>query len=72
MTDIQLEDLNVLNEETLITPAILKDIVPGSTKALATVAKGRTAVKNIIARDDRRLFLGARLREKTKGVIRGN
>ena len=56
MTGIQLEDLNVLNEETLITPAILKDLIPGSPAALATVASGRAAVKNIIARNDHRIF----------------
>ena len=56
MTSIQLEDINVLSEETLITPAILKDLIPGSPAALATVASGRAAVKNIIARNDHRIF----------------
>ena len=41
MSGIKLEDLNVLSEETLITPAILKDLLPGSPEALATVASGR-------------------------------
>ena len=57
MAGIPLEDLNVLSEETLITPAILKELVPGSPEALATVAAGRTAVKNIIARNDHRIFV---------------
>ena len=57
MTGIKLEDLNVLSEETLITPAILKDLVPGSPEAMATVASGRAAVKNIIERNDHRIFV---------------
>ena len=52
----QLEDLNVLSEETLIYPEELKILAPASDASLATVAEGRMAVKNIIARNDHRMF----------------
>lgn len=57
MSDIQLDDLNVLSEETLINPEELKAMVPASDAALRTVAEGRMAVKNIIARKDPRIFV---------------
>ncbi|SVB92981.1 uncharacterized protein METZ01_LOCUS245835, partial [marine metagenome] len=37
----QLEDLNVLSEETLIYPEELKILAPASDASLATVAEGR-------------------------------
>ena len=57
MTDIKLDDLNVLSEETLITPNLLKEKVPASEQALATVAEGRLTIKRILNREDPRLFL---------------
>lgn len=57
MTEIKLDDLNVLSEETLINPNDLKDLVPASEQALATVAEGRMTIKKILNRDDPRLFL---------------
>lgn len=56
MTD-QLDDLNVLSEETLITPTALKAKVPLSEAALATVSRGRLAIKNILERKDKRLII---------------
>ena len=57
MNDIKVDDLNVLNEETLITPERLKELVPASEKALETVSNGRLAIKRILKRQDPRLFL---------------
>jgi 3-deoxy-7-phosphoheptulonate synthase len=57
MNDIQVDDLNVLSEETLISPEQLKQRVPASDKALATVAGGRLAIKRILQRQDPRLFI---------------
>lgn len=57
MNDIQVDDLNVLSEETLISPEQLKQRVPVSAKALATVAGGRIAIKRILQRQDPRLFI---------------
>jgi 3-deoxy-7-phosphoheptulonate synthase len=51
------DDLNVLSEETLINPNQLKNDVPASEKALATVSSGRLAIKKILAREDHRLFV---------------
>mgnify|MGYP000389156158 CR=1 FL=1 len=52
-----LEDLNVLSAERLITPAELKEMAPISEAGMATVANGRKTIKQIIERTDPRLFL---------------
>ena len=57
MTNIIVDDLNVLSEETLINPNQLKEIVPASENALATVSAGRLAIKRILAREDPRLIV---------------
>ena len=57
MSKTKLEDVNVLSEETLITPAMLKKKFPISTEALATVNAGRQSVKDIINRKDHRMFV---------------
>lgn len=57
MNEIKVDDLNVLSEETLITPEQLKEKVPASDRALETVAGGRLAIKRILQRQDPRLFI---------------
>ena len=57
MNDIRLDDLNVLNEETLMNPEELKDSVPASARAMETVSDGRLAIKKILNRQDPRIFL---------------
>lgn len=57
MTDVKVDDLNVLNEETLITPNDLKAYVQTSEKALSTVSGGRITIKNILQRVDKRLLV---------------
>ena len=54
---IKVDNLNVLSEETLITPDKLKEQIPLSEAVLATVSNGRIAIKNILSRSDPRLFL---------------
>ncbi len=57
MTDLIVDDLNVLSEETLISPNQLKTAVPASDRALATVSDGRLTIKNILQRKDPRLLV---------------
>ena len=57
MTDLIVDDLNVLSEETLINPNELKKTVPASDKALATVSLGRQTIRNILQRKDPRLLV---------------
>lgn len=57
MTELKVDDINVLSEETLINPNKLKEEVPASDNALATVSNGRLAIKRILAREDPRLIL---------------
>ncbi len=51
------DDLNVLSEETLITPNQLKEMAPASEKALTTVSNARLAIRNILSRVDKRLVI---------------
>jgi len=55
--ETQLDDVNVLSEETLVTPSQLKARIPISERALATVSDARISIKRIINRTDPRLFL---------------
>lgn len=57
MTDVQVDDLNVLSEETLITPNELKAAVPASAAALRTVSEARLQIRNILDRTDKRLLI---------------
>lgn len=57
MTDTQVDDLNVVSQELLISPAELKAKLPLSEKARDVVTHGRTVVRNILDRKDHRIFL---------------
>jgi 3-deoxy-7-phosphoheptulonate synthase len=57
MTNVQVDDLNVLSEETLITPNDLKIRVPTTEQALNTVAEARLTIRNILQRIDKRLLI---------------
>ncbi|MEX0941946.1 MAG: 3-deoxy-7-phosphoheptulonate synthase [Pseudomonadales bacterium] len=57
MTEVKVDDLNVLSEETLITPNELKEQVPCSDAALATVSNSRITIRNILSRIDKRLLI---------------
>lgn len=57
MTDIQVDDLNVVSQELLISPAELKAELPLTDKARDVVTNGRAVVRNILDRKDHRIFL---------------
>jgi 3-deoxy-7-phosphoheptulonate synthase len=57
MTNVVVDDLNVLSEQTLMTPNELKKLIPASSQALATVANGRLTIKEILEHKDPRLFV---------------
>jgi 3-deoxy-7-phosphoheptulonate synthase len=56
MTDERIENIHVFCEEPLLTPQQLKEAFPLSEDAVATVMKGQRTVKEILAREDHRLF----------------
>ena len=57
MSEKTLNDLNVMNEETLVSPTELKNLIPASESAFQTVREGRDAIKKILDREDPRLFI---------------
>ena len=57
MADLQIDDLNVASNETLITPEQLKREIPLTDKALQTVAHGRQVVRDILDGKDHRSFV---------------
>jgi len=57
MNDIEVDDLNVISQELLISPAELKDKLPLSEKARDIVTQGRAVVRDILDRKDHRIFL---------------
>lgn len=57
MTDAQVDDLNVISQELLISPAALKAELPLTAKARAVVTEGRATIRNILDRKDHRIFV---------------
>ena len=57
MADLQIDDLNVASNETLITPDQLKREIPLTEAARSTVAHGRQVVRDILDGKDHRLFV---------------
>ncbi len=53
----QVDDLNVVSQELLIPPALLKAALPLSAKARAVVTEGRATIRNILDRKDHRIFV---------------
>jgi len=53
----QLDDVNVVSEQTLLTPENLKEKLPISESAQETIVSGRKAIKAILDRKDPRLFV---------------
>ncbi len=51
------ENINVISQEILISPSMLKDEVPMTERALQTVNEGRATVQNILDRKDHRLMV---------------
>ncbi|HSX50954.1 MAG TPA: 3-deoxy-7-phosphoheptulonate synthase [Cellvibrio sp.] len=57
MTSTQVDDLNVVSQELLISPAVLKEKIPLTEKARDVVTRGREVVRNILDRKDHRIFV---------------
>lgn len=57
MKEIKVDDINVLSEKKLITPAQLKNEIRASKNALSTVAESRLIIKRILQRKDPRLLM---------------
>ncbi len=57
MTDDALNNVNVLAQDLLPTPAQVKAQLPLTDKAMRTVLKGRETIRNILDRKDPRLFV---------------
>lgn len=56
MTDNRVEDLNIESIAPLITPQKLKEEMPISDAAVASVQKGREVIRNILDGNDHRIF----------------
>ena len=56
MSEKTLNDLNVMNEETLVSPTELKNLIPASEDAFQTVREGRDTIKKILDRSGQVLF----------------
>jgi len=57
MSDQQLNNINVLSQDLLPTPAVVKQALPLSEIAEKTVLTGRDTVQQILDHDDNRLFV---------------
>jgi 3-deoxy-7-phosphoheptulonate synthase len=57
MTDSQVDDINVVSQELLISPDKLKAKLPLSDRARSVVTDGRAVVRNILDRKDHRIFV---------------
>ena len=57
MLDHRIENLNVISEDSIITPDRLKALYPRNETAVQTVLKGQQSIKAILNGEDPRLFL---------------
>ncbi len=57
MSDQQLNNINVLSQDLLPTPAVVKQALPLSEVAEQTVLAGRETIQQILDHDDQRLFV---------------
>ncbi|MBF7686979.1 3-deoxy-7-phosphoheptulonate synthase [Acinetobacter rathckeae] len=57
ITSNNIDDVNISNVQTLITPAELKKVLPLSEKASQTVVSGRDSVRKILDGEDKRIFV---------------
>lgn len=56
MMDPRIENLNVSEEQSIITPSQLKALYPLSEKHIETVNNGQTTIKNILNGSDKRIL----------------
>ena len=57
MSDQQLNNINVLSQDLLPTPAVVKQALPLTKTAEQTVLKGRETVQQILDHQDKRVFV---------------
>ena len=57
MDDKRIYNVNVISQDVLLTPEAVKERVPMSSRAQATVLDGRQAVEKILDRSDHRLMV---------------
>ncbi len=57
MTEFAVDDLNIVSQEILISPAAIKSALPLSDKARKVVTEGRETVRNILEGKDHRLMV---------------
>jgi len=57
MNNSHVDNLNIDNFSVLVTPKELKDKLPLTETAIATITKGREVVRNILDGSDKRLFI---------------
>lgn len=57
MADLPIDDINISSNEPLITPEALKQALPLTPKAQATVSHARQVVRDILDAKDHRLFV---------------
>jgi 3-deoxy-7-phosphoheptulonate synthase len=57
MNSTKLDDINVVSQELLISPAQLKVELPLTEKARSTVTDGRATIRKILDRKDHRIFV---------------
>ena len=57
MTNTPVDNLNVVSQELLISPATLKSKIPLTDKARDVVTEGREVIRNILDRKDHRIFV---------------
>ncbi len=57
MSSNPIDNINVISQDVLITPEQLKQEIPLTEKAEATVIEGRQVIRNILDRKDHRLFV---------------
>lgn len=57
MSQTKVDDVNIASQTLLITPKEIKEKLPLTDKARATVAEGRDTIRNILDRTDPRLFI---------------
>ena len=57
MPDRRIENLNIISEDPIITPDRLKALYPLNEQAVQTVMTGQQTIKQILNREDPRLFM---------------
>lgn len=57
MTDLRIENVNIIDEQPIIKPTELKALFPLTDNIVNTIVKGQQTVKNILHKEDKRLLV---------------